>query len=69
MVRTLFYDFWGTYTFFESTPFQENNASVDFQDNTFGGFHGCALVKNAPAKAEDTGSSPVPGRSHMLWSN
>ena len=28
-----------------------------------------AVVKNPPANAEDTGSSPGPGRSHMLWSN
>ena len=27
------------------------------------------VVKNPPANAEDTGLSPGPGRSHMLWSN
>ena len=27
------------------------------------------MVKNPPANAGDTGSSPGPGRSHMLWSN
>ena len=27
------------------------------------------VVKNPPANAGDTGSSPGPGRSHMLWSN
>ena len=33
------------------------------------GFPGGAVVKNLPANAGDTGSSPGPGRSHMLWSN
>ena len=32
-------------------------------------FPGGAVVKNLPAIAGDTGSSPGPGRSHMLWSN
>ena len=27
------------------------------------------MVKNPPANAGDTGSSPGPGRSHMLQSN
>ena len=27
------------------------------------------MVKNPPANAGDKGSSPGPGRSHMLWSN
>ena len=31
-------------------------------------FPGGAVVKNPPAKAGDTGSSPGPGRSHMLRS-
>ena len=35
----------------------------------FGGFPGSAVFKNPPANAGDTGSSPGPGRSHMLWSN
>ena len=30
---------------------------------------GTSLVKNLPANAGDTGSSPGPGRSHMLRSN
>ena len=30
---------------------------------------GGAVVKNPPANAEDTGSSPGPGRSHMPRSN
>ena len=33
------------------------------------GFPGGAVVKNLPANAGVTGSSPGPGRSHMLWSN
>ena len=33
------------------------------------GFPGGAVVKNPPANAGDMGSSPGPGRSHMLRSN
>ena len=33
------------------------------------GFCGGAVVKNPPANAGDTGSSPGPGRSHMPRSN
>ena len=33
------------------------------------GFPGGAVVKNPPANAGDTGSSPGLGRYHMLWSN
>ena len=33
------------------------------------GFPAGAVLKNAPANAGDTGSSPGPGRSHMPWSN
>ena len=33
------------------------------------GFPGGAVVKNLPANAGDTSSSPGLGRSHMLWSN
>ena len=32
-------------------------------------FLGGALVKNPPANAGDMGSSPGPGRSHMLQGN
>ena len=35
----------------------------------FRDFPGGAVVKNPPANAGDTGSSPGPGRSHMLQSN
>ena len=34
-----------------------------------GDFPGGTVVKNLPANAGDTGSSPGPGRSHMPWSN
>ena len=34
-----------------------------------GGFPGGTVVKNPPANAGDTGSSPGLGRSHMPWSN
>ena len=34
-----------------------------------GDFPGGTVVKNLPANARDTGSSPGLGRSHMLWSN
>ena len=33
------------------------------------GFPGGAVVKNPPASAGDTGSSPGPGRSHIPQSN
>ena len=33
------------------------------------GFPGGTVDKNLPANAGDTGSSPGPGRSHMLRSN
>ena len=32
-------------------------------------FPGGAVVKNPPANAGDTGSSPGPGRSHTPWGN
>ena len=35
----------------------------------FSGLPGGVVVKNPPANAGDTGSSPGPGRSHMLRSN
>ena len=43
---------------------------LDIKDQyTTLGFPGGAVVKNPPATAGDTGSSPGPGRSHMLWNN
>ena len=41
---------------------------LSIKQNT-GNFPGGAVVKNPPANAGDTGSSPDPGRSHMLQSN
>ena len=37
--------------------------------SVFKGFPGGAVVKNLPANAGDTDSSPGPGRSHMPRSN
>ena len=34
----------------------------------YGDFPGDTVVKNLPANAGDTGSSPGPGRSRMPWS-
>ena len=51
----------------QSSQFQENKTYFtlkihrDFPDG--------AVVKNLPAHAEDTGSSPRPGRSHTLRGN
>ena len=42
---------------------------INFKLCVFGDFPGGAVVKNPPANAGDTGSSPGPGRSHMLQSN
>ena len=42
---------------------------VKTKRNPLGGFPGGAVVKNPPANAGDTGSSPGPGRSHMPQSN
>ena len=39
-----------------------------FKDNSLD-FPGGRVVKNPPASAGDTDSSPGPGRSHMQWSN
>ena len=36
---------------------------------TMRGFPGGAVVKNPPANAGDTGSSPGPGGSHMPWNS
>ena len=43
--------------------------SGSFSKVSEGAFPGGAVVKNSPANAGDTGSSPGPGRSHMLRSN
>ena len=39
-----------------------------FSKNEGKDFPGGTVVKNPPASAEDTGSIPGRGRSHMLWS-
>ena len=39
------------------------------KENIGRGFPGGAVVKNLPANAGDTGSSPGLGRSHVLRSN
>ena len=44
-----------------------SNKSVKKAEN--GDFPSGPVVKNPPANAGDTGSSPGPGRSHMLQSN
>ena len=40
-----------------------------FNKNPVEGFPGGTVVKNPPANAGDTSSSPGPGRSHMPQSN
>ena len=41
----------------------------EMQIKVTGDLPGGAVVKNLPASAGDTGSSPGPGRSHILQSN
>ena len=43
--------------------------SIDAEKAFDKGFPGDAMVKNPPANAGDTGSSPGLGRSHMPQSN
>ena len=42
---------------------------IKHNKNEIPGFPGGIVVKNPPANAGDTGSSPGPGRSHMPRSN
>ena len=42
---------------------------MENKNQLFWDFPGGAVVKNVPANAGDTGSSPGPGRSHMPRSN
>ena len=49
--------------------FHHNSPDNNKIFKTVGDFPGDAVVKNLPADAGDTGSSPGPGRSHMPWSN
>ena len=46
----------------------ELKASIRTVDSS-GDFPGGTVVKNPPANAGDTGSSPGPGRPHMSQSN
>ena len=50
-------------------PLLQSHHRPDDQENTESDFPGGAVVKNPPANAGDTGSSPGPGRSHMPRSN
>ena len=44
--------------------------AIPRDENRMGlGFPGGTVVKNLPANAVDTGSTPSPGRSHMPRSN
>ena len=49
----------GKYSFFQ----------LIHEKESYGDFPGGTVVKNLPANAGDTGSSPGPGRSHMPRSN
>ena len=48
---------------------KEKEREKEVLKNNLRGFPGGAVVKNLPANAGDTGSSPGSGRSHMLRSN
>ena len=52
-----------------ASQFSSFRLSYSLKDIAAQPFPGGAVVKNPPANAGDTGSSPGPGRSHMLWSN
>ena len=57
-------------TFFPQTGTQATTSTPSSLclNITFRDFPGGTVVKNPPANAGDTGLSPDPGRSHMLWS-
>ena len=48
---------------------RQNSKSFHDQKNTQRDFPGGTVVKNPPANAVDVGSSPGPGRTHMLRSS
>ena len=48
---------------------KEGRTNTGQEKNHRLGFPGGAVVKSPPANAGDMGSSPGPGRSHMLRSN
>ena len=45
------------------------NHRISFTKENSRDFPGGAVLKNLPTNAGDMGSSPGPGRSHMLQSN
>ena len=53
--------------------YQKGNANkqsiLKSHKKNLGGLPGGSVVESPPANAEDTDSSPGPGRSHMLQSN
>ena len=53
----------------QDRPAQLPGKNVEGALRMWQGFPGGAVVKNPPASAGDTGSSPGPGRSHMPRSN
>ena len=58
--------------FFFSEVFEQvftEKVAFELLSKERGDFPGGAVVKNPPANAGDTGSSPGPGRSHMPQSN
>ena len=57
-----------TYTFIQYM-YTQTHAYINETLKSYKCFPGGILVKNLPASAGDTGSSPGPGRSHMPWSN
>ena len=58
-----------TWRIFKITLSELNTQDVGNRTSRAKGLPCGAVVKNPPAKAGDTGSSPGPGRFHMLWSN
>ena len=62
---------WVTVNIEARNQFQDTKGTVTMVASriALSGFPGGAVVKNPPANAGDTGSSPGPGRSHMLQSN
>ena len=53
----------------QRSPNTAKNKLKNKNKNKMEGFPGGAVVKNPPANAGDTGSSPCPGRSRMPQSN
>ena len=53
----------------KNRPVTSNEIETMIKDLPAGDFPGGAVVKNPPASGGDMGSSPGPGRSHMLRNN